>query len=253
MAVPVQRQLARADGRGDVTRLNEWPCRSTDLRCSNGWPGESFDVLVIGGGVTGVGVALDAASRGLRTALVEADDFASGTSSKSSKLVHGGLRYLQNGDVRLVYQALRERKRLRRNAPHLVQASCRSCIPILTKDGMLAAARRPRPRRGDVDVRPHRRLAHRQVPQATECRRSVRPPADDAPRTGGRRLPLLRRHRRRRPPRADDRPDRRRSRRRGRQPLPRSSALTRGADGQGVEPRRRHGRRRHRHPRPRSW
>jgi glycerol-3-phosphate dehydrogenase len=80
-----------------------------------------FDVLVIGGGITGVGCALDAASRGLRTALVERDDFASGTSSKSSKLVHGGLRYLQNGDVQLVYQALRERQRLRKNAPHLVK------------------------------------------------------------------------------------------------------------------------------------
>ncbi|TML92268.1 MAG: FAD-dependent oxidoreductase [Actinobacteria bacterium] len=56
---------------------------------------EHFDVLVIGGGITGAGVALDAAARGLRTALVERDDFASGTSSKSSKLVHGGLRYLQ--------------------------------------------------------------------------------------------------------------------------------------------------------------
>ncbi len=98
--------------------------------------GESFDVLVIGGGVTGAGVALDAASRGLRTALVEADDFASGTSSKSSKLVHGGLRYLQNGDVRLVYQALRERKRLRRNAPHLVKI-LPFLIPIMTKDGLL--------------------------------------------------------------------------------------------------------------------
>ena len=80
-----------------------------------------FDVLVIGGGITGAGVALDAASRGLRTALVERDDFASGTSSKSSKLIHGGLRYLQNGDVRLVYEALRERQRLLRNAPHLVK------------------------------------------------------------------------------------------------------------------------------------
>ncbi len=96
----------------------------------------SFDVLVIGGGVTGVGVALDAASRGLRTALVEAEDFASGTSSKSSKLVHGGLRYLQNGDVRLVYQALRERKRLRRNAPHLVRI-VPFLLPILTQDGIL--------------------------------------------------------------------------------------------------------------------
>ncbi len=98
--------------------------------------GETFDVLVIGGGVTGAGVALDAASRGLRTALVEADDFASGTSSKSSKLVHGGLRYLQNRDVRLVYQALRERKRLRHNAPHLVKI-LPFLIPIMTKDGLL--------------------------------------------------------------------------------------------------------------------
>ena len=56
---------------------------------------ESFDVVVVGGGITGAGVALDAASRGLRTALVERGDFASGTSSKSSKMVHGGLRYLQ--------------------------------------------------------------------------------------------------------------------------------------------------------------
>jgi glycerol-3-phosphate dehydrogenase len=81
----------------------------------------TYDVLVIGGGITGAGTALDAASRGLRTALVERDDFASGTSSKSSKLIHGGLRYLQNGDVRLVYEALRERQRLLRNAPHLVK------------------------------------------------------------------------------------------------------------------------------------
>lgn len=81
---------------------------------------ETFDVVVIGGGITGVGCALDAASRGLRTALVERDDFASGTSSKSSKLVHGGLRYLQQGDIRLVYEALAERQRLRHNAPHLV-------------------------------------------------------------------------------------------------------------------------------------
>lgn len=95
---------------------------------------ESFDVLVIGGGITGVGVALDAATRGLRTALVERDDFASGTSSKSSKMIHGGLRYLQNGDVRLVYEALHERQRLLRNAPHLVSV-LPFLIPILTKDG----------------------------------------------------------------------------------------------------------------------
>jgi glycerol-3-phosphate dehydrogenase len=82
---------------------------------------ETFDVLVVGGGITGAGVALDAASRGLHTALVERRDFASGTSSKSSKMVHGGLRYLNQRDYRLVYEALRERQRLLRNAPHLVK------------------------------------------------------------------------------------------------------------------------------------
>jgi glycerol-3-phosphate dehydrogenase len=82
---------------------------------------EPFDVLVVGGGITGAGVALDAASRGLRTALVERGDFGAGTSSRSSKLVHGGLRYLSQGDYRLVSQALAERQRLLRNAPHLVR------------------------------------------------------------------------------------------------------------------------------------
>ena len=98
---------------------------------------QTFDVVVVGGGITGAGAALDAASRGLSVALVERDDFASGTSSKSSKLVHGGLRYLQQGDVRLVYQALRERKRLCRNAPHLVSV-LPFMIPILTKDGVVS-------------------------------------------------------------------------------------------------------------------
>src|SRR6195952_5083538 len=95
---------------------------------------EVFDVLVVGGGITGAGVALDAASRGLHTALVERDDFASGTSSKSSKLIHGGLRYLQQGDVRLVYEALHERERLRTNAPHLVKI-LPFLLPILTGKG----------------------------------------------------------------------------------------------------------------------
>ena len=71
---------------------------------------EDFDVLVVGGGITGAGVALDAASRGLRVALVDKGDFASGTSSKSSKLVHGGIRYLQQREIRLVYEALAERQ-----------------------------------------------------------------------------------------------------------------------------------------------
>ena len=84
---------------------------------------EEFDVLVIGGGVTGAGIALDAASRGLRTAVVEAQDWASGTSSRSSRLIHGGLRYLYNLDFKLVYEALTERARLLTTiAPHLVEA-----------------------------------------------------------------------------------------------------------------------------------
>jgi len=83
---------------------------------------ERFDVLVIGGGITGAGAALDAASRGLRVALVEARDLASGTSSRSSKLVHGGLRYLEQRDFKLVYEALRERDLLvSKLAPHLVR------------------------------------------------------------------------------------------------------------------------------------
>ena len=81
---------------------------------------DRFDVVVIGGGITGAGVALDAASRGYSVALVERDDFAKGTSSRSSKMVHGGLRYLQNFDLGLVREALLERQLLVRLAPHLV-------------------------------------------------------------------------------------------------------------------------------------
>lgn len=79
-----------------------------------------WDVLVIGGGATGLGVALDAAARGLRTVLFEQHDFGKGTSSRSTKLIHGGVRYLREGDWGLVREALRERGRLRHNAPHLV-------------------------------------------------------------------------------------------------------------------------------------
>jgi len=83
---------------------------------------EQFDVVVIGGGVVGVGTALDAATRGLRVALVEARDFAAGTSSRSSKLFHGGLRYLEQLEFGLVREALRERElMLTRLAPHLVK------------------------------------------------------------------------------------------------------------------------------------
>jgi len=84
--------------------------------------GETFDVAIIGGGINGAAVARDAAMRGLRVALFDKGDFAGGTSSRSSKLIHGGLRYLAQGRLGLVYEALRERERLRRvTAPHLVR------------------------------------------------------------------------------------------------------------------------------------
>src|SRR5689334_19590062 len=82
---------------------------------------ETFDLAVIGGGATGAGIALDAATRGLTVALVEKQDFAGGTSSRSSKLIHGGLRYLEQFEFALVREGLHERARLRRNAPHLSQ------------------------------------------------------------------------------------------------------------------------------------
>lgn len=80
----------------------------------------SFDVIVIGGGATGAGVAVDAASRGLKVLLLEQQDFGKGTSSRSTKLIHGGLRYLKQGNIKLVQEALQERGRLVKNAPHLV-------------------------------------------------------------------------------------------------------------------------------------
>jgi glycerol-3-phosphate dehydrogenase len=82
---------------------------------------ERWDLLIVGGGIVGAGALLDAASRGLRVALVEQEDIASGTSSRSSRLIHGGLRYLQQGEVSLVREALAERARLLRLAPHLVR------------------------------------------------------------------------------------------------------------------------------------
>ena len=79
-----------------------------------------WDVIIIGGGATGLGAAVEAASRGHRTVLVEAEDFAKGTSSRSTKLIHGGVRYLRQGQIGMVRQSLRERQRLLRNAPHVV-------------------------------------------------------------------------------------------------------------------------------------
>src|SRR6267378_4020659 len=79
-----------------------------------------WDMAVIGGGATGVGIAVDAASRGYSVCLVEQSDFGKGTSSRSTKLVHGGVRYLQQGNISLVMEALKERGILRQNAPHIV-------------------------------------------------------------------------------------------------------------------------------------
>ena len=79
-----------------------------------------FDVLIIGGGINGAGIARDATSRGMKVALIEANDFASGTSSRSSKLIHGGIRYLENLEFKLVFEALSERSLLFEIAPHLV-------------------------------------------------------------------------------------------------------------------------------------
>ena len=81
---------------------------------------EPWDIVVVGGGATGVGIAVDAASRGYDVLLVEQHDFCKGTSSRSTKLVHGGVRYLEQGNISLVMEALKERGILRQNAPHLV-------------------------------------------------------------------------------------------------------------------------------------
>jgi len=99
-------------------RLPELSARTRDSNLQR-MSQECFDVAVIGGGITGAGVALDAATRGLTVALVEKNDFASGTSSRSSKLIHGGLRYLEQLEFGLVYESLHERAVLSRIAPHL--------------------------------------------------------------------------------------------------------------------------------------
>src|SRR5690348_10330944 len=97
---------------------------------------DRFDVLVIGGGITGAGIALDAVARGLSVALVEKDDFAAGTSGRSSRLVHGGLRYLEQGEFGLVRESVRERGILFRLAPHLVRP-----VPLYLLAGPCGRAR----------------------------------------------------------------------------------------------------------------
>jgi len=101
--------------------------------------GSEYDIIVIGGGASGLGAALEAVSRGYRTLLLEQDDFAKGTSSRSTKLVHGGVRYLAQGNISLVLEALKERGRLKKNAPHLVKDQpfvipCYNwwCVPFYT-------------------------------------------------------------------------------------------------------------------------
>src|SRR5215510_14356491 len=126
-----------------------------------------FDLLVIGGGITGCGIARDAALRGLTVALVEKDDFASGTSSRSSRLIHGGVRYLEHGHLHLVFESSAERRRLLQLAPHLVR-------PLAFTWPVYAGARVPRWKLGaglmlyDAlalfrNVAPHRRLSAAQV------------------------------------------------------------------------------------------
>ena len=179
---------------------------------------EGVDVLVVGGGVTGAGIALDAATRGLRTAIVEAQDWAGGTSSRSSKLVHGGLRYLYQLDFKLVAEALKERGTLlshHRPAPGQGPA-----VPVAAEDpghraGLLRRrgrhVRRPRPARL---ARPRRRPHPAPLLQG---RRPATLPGHPR-RLPRRRDPLLRRPGRRRPPGHRPRAHRRRLRRPGRLP-----------------------------------
>src|SRR5437588_11855104 len=101
------------------------PSREQVLKEIGAAPGE-WDIVVVGGGATGLGTAVDAAARGYRTLLVDAYDFAKGTSSRSTKLVHGGVRYLSQFRLGLVHEALHERGLLHQNAPHLV-----SVLPFL--------------------------------------------------------------------------------------------------------------------------
>ena len=194
---------------------------------------EEFDVLVIGGGITGAGCALDAASRGLRTALVERDDFASGTSSKTSKLVHGGIRYLQQREIRLVYENLRERQLALKNAPHLVRV-LPFLIPIFSKDGLIdrRIARALGGAMWMYDLTGGLRIR----------KRHERITTDEAVAH----MPTLRRDKvagaylyydcpnRRRPADARHRPDRGRARRGRRERARGRSGSSKGADGQGA-------------------
>ncbi len=96
---------------------------------------EPWDIVVIGGGATGAGVAVDAATRGYDVLLLEREDFGKGTSSRATKLVHGGVRYLEQGNVSLVMEALKERGILLQNAPHIVKDLRVHCAELLLVGG----------------------------------------------------------------------------------------------------------------------
>jgi glycerol-3-phosphate dehydrogenase len=127
--------LSNAYGKDSATMALTEPLRLVRGDQLDKLGSEPFDLLVIGGGITGAYVALDASLRGLRVALVEKDDFASGTSSKSSKMVHGGLRYIEQGNLGLVRHSLLERQRLRRNARHLVHR-LPFLFPVMEREGV---------------------------------------------------------------------------------------------------------------------
>ena len=141
--------LARSAGSQQMLLADFFPARRT--KGIRGQFMADFDLAVIGGGINGVGIARDAAGRGLKVVLVEQNDLASGTSSASSKLIHGGLRYLEHGALRLVRAALSEREVLLRMAPHLIRP-LRFVLPL----DAVEAARRPLLRLGLVGLRPDR-------------------------------------------------------------------------------------------------
>lgn len=129
------RMPSRRARKGRFASIRSHPLALSRADAAAALAGESFDVLIVGGGISGAYTALDCATRGLRVALVEKDDFASGTSSKSSKMVHGGLRYIEQGNLPLVRHSLLERQRMRSNASHLVQR-LPFMFPILAHDGV---------------------------------------------------------------------------------------------------------------------
>ncbi|MFE4079025.1 FAD-dependent oxidoreductase [Paenarthrobacter sp. YIM B13468] len=120
---------------GRARMVTDSPLKLDRAEQINRLDGGEFDIIIVGGGVTGAYAAMDAALRGYQVALLEKDDFASGTSSKSSKMIHGGLRYIEQGNLPLVRHSLLERHRLRKNAQHLVQR-LPFLFPVLSHAGV---------------------------------------------------------------------------------------------------------------------